>query len=59
MLLMREMLIMFIMLNPDGDSWENPEMDLTLLTLLTIFQRKAKNASGKGNVNNVTNVNSL
>ena len=30
-----EMLIMLIMLNHIGDSWENPEMDLTLLTLLT------------------------
>ena len=39
---MREMLIMLIKLNPNGDSWENPEMDLTLLTLLTFPQREAK-----------------
>ena len=53
-LLTREMLIM---LNPNGDPWENPEMDLTLLTLLTFPQREAKSASGRGNANNVNNVN--
>ena len=50
---MREVLIMLIMLNQIGDSWENPKMDLTLLTLLTFPLWEAKNASGRGNVNNV------
>ena len=48
-----EMLIMLIMLNQIGDSWENPEMDLTLLTLLTFPEWEAFFASGRGNVNNV------
>ena len=54
-----EMLIMLIMLNHTGDSWENSKMDLTLLTLLTFPLWEAKNASGRGNVNNVNNVKSL
>ena len=58
MLLAGEMLIMLIMLNQIGDSWGNPEMDLTLLTLLTFPLWEAKNASGRGNVNNVNNVKS-
>ena len=41
MFLMREMLIMLIMLIPNGDSWENPEMVSTLLTLLTFPEWEA------------------
>ena len=54
-----EMLIMLIILNQIGDSWENTEMDLTLLTLLTFPEREAFFASGRGNVNNGNNVKSL
>ena len=47
------------MLNQIGDSWENPEMDLTLLTLLTFPEWETFFASGRGNVKNVNNVKSL
>ena len=58
MLLMREMLIMLIISIPNGDSWENPKIDLTLLTLLTFPEWEAFFASRWGNVNNVNNVKS-
>ena len=56
MLLAGEMLIM---LNQIGDSWENPEVDLTLLTLLTFPLPEAFFASHRGNVNNVNNAKSI
>ena len=53
MLLAREILIMLIVLNQIGDSWGNPEVDLTLLTFPL---PEAFFAPHWGNVNNVNHV---
>ena len=59
MLLAGEMLILLTMLIHIWDSWENPEVDLTLLTLLTFPLPEAFFASHWGKVNNVNNVKSI
>ena len=59
MLIMFIMFIMFIMLIQNGDSWGNPEMDLTLLTLLTSPLPEACFAPHGENVNNVNNVKTI
>ena len=53
------MLIMLILLNQIGDSWENLEMVLTFLTLLTFPRWESFFAPHSRNVNNVKNVKSI
>ena len=56
MILAGEMLIVLIMLIPNGDSRGNAEMDITLLTFPL---PESFFALHRGNVNNVNNVKSL